>query len=378
MNDDYIPYSRQTVDDDDIEAVVDVLRSDWLTTGPTVDRFELAFANYVDAEHAVAVSSGTAALHLAMLVADIGPGDEVIVPSLTFVASANCVRYVGANVVFADVRDDTLTIDVEHVASLITSRSKAIIAVDYAGTPCDLHELRLLADRHALLVIEDASHAPSATYRGRKVGSIAHLSTFSFHPVKSLTTGEGGMVTTNDASFARRLRRLRNHGIDSDAKQRSKRGTWSYDMVELGFNYRISDINCALGMSQLRKLPGWVARRRDIAHRYREMCEEMGSVRSLVVPADRDSAWHLYPVRVEAAVRQRAFRHLRSNEIGVNVHYLPVHLHSGYRSLGYQEGLCPVAENAYLRLLSLPLWPGLRPRDQDRVMTELARGMGSG
>lgn len=380
MTDDHLPYARQVVDEDDIQAVVDVLRSDWLTTGPVVDRFESAFADFVEADHAVAVSSGTAALHLAMLAAGVGPGDEVIVPAMTFVASANCARYVGADVVFADVREDTLTIDVDHAASLITSRSKAIVAVDYAGTPCDLHELRVLADRHALVVIEDAAHAPGATYRDRKVGGISHLSTFSFHPVKPLTTGEGGMVTTNDASFSRRLRRLRNHGIDLDSMERSARGTWAYNMVELGFNYRIPDINCALGMSQLRKLPGWILTRRELANRYNDLCRGLGPVRPLVVPADRDSAWHLYPIRIDAAdpaeARQQVFHHLRSHEIGVNVHYLPVYLHSDYQRLGYRAGLCPVAEAAYLGLLSLPLWPGLRPADQDRVVTELARGIG--
>lgn len=380
MTDGYLPYARQVVDEDDIQAVADVLRSDWLTTGPAVDRFESAFADFVEANHAVAVSSGTAALHLAMLAAGVGPGDEVIVPAMTFVASANCARYVGADVVFADVRDDTLTIDVDHVESLITSRSKAIVAVDYAGTPCDLHELRVLADRHALVVIEDAAHAPGATYRDRKVGGISHLSTFSFHPVKPLTTGEGGMVTTNDESVARRLRRLRNHGIDLDSKKRSTRRTWVYDVAELGFNYRMPDINCALGMSQLSKLPGWIATRRELANRYSDLFRDLVPVRPLFVPADRESAWHLYPIRIDAAdpagARQQIFDHLRSHEIGVNVHYLPVYLHSEYQRLGYRAGLCPVAEAAYLGLLSLPLWPGLRPGDQDRVVTELARGIG--
>ena len=255
MADSFIPYGRQVIEEEDIAAVAEVLRSDWLTTGPMVDRFEQAFAAQVGARFAVANSNGTAALHLCMLAAGIGSGDEVIVAALTFVASANCARYLGATVVFADVRADTLTIDVAHVESLITPRTRAIVAVDYGGLPADLDELTGLAQRHGLMLVEDASHSPGADYRGRKVGSIAHLTSFSFHPVKHLTTGEGGMVTTNDAGLYERLRRFRNHGIDSDHRQREREGTWRYDMVDLGFNYRLNDIQCALGLSQLRRLP---------------------------------------------------------------------------------------------------------------------------
>jgi perosamine synthetase len=379
MSEPFIPYGRQIVDDADIDAVVEVLRSDWLTTGPAVERFESLFAEFVGAEHGVAVINGTAALHLAMLAAGIGQGDEVIVPALTFVASANCARYVGATVVFADVRDDTLTIDVDHVASLITERTKAIVAVDYAGVPCDVDDLLALADLHELVVVEDACHAPGAVYRGRKVGSIAHLSTFSFHPVKALTTGEGGMVTTNDAELAARVRQLRNHGITTDFRQRETRGTWVYDMAELGFNYRLSDINCALGASQVAKLPGWVCRRQELAARYDGLFAAVEVVRTPVVPEDRISGWHLYPVRLQtddpAASRQQAFDHLRANGIGVNVHYLPVYLHSSYQAAGYEPGLCPVAEAAYDGLLSLPMWPGLTEDGQDRVMSLLVEAV---
>ena len=268
MTDRFIPYGRHQIDDDDVAAVVEALRSDWLTTGPAVEGFEGAFATYVGAQHAVAVANGTAALHLCMLAAGIGPGDEVIVPALTFAASANCVRYVGATVVFADVRDDTLTVDAVQVAALISPRTKAIVAVDYAGLPADLDDLRMLCDRHGLLLVEDACHAPGAEYRGRKVGSIADLSTFSFHPVKHVTTAEGGMVTTNDPALASRVRTLRNHGITTDYRQREVAGTWEYDMVALGYNYRLSDIQCALGLSQLAKAPEWLERRRALAARY--------------------------------------------------------------------------------------------------------------
>ncbi|MEA3510181.1 MAG: UDP-4-amino-4,6-dideoxy-N-acetyl-beta-L-altrosamine transaminase [Actinomycetota bacterium] len=372
----YVPYGRQIIDEDDIDAVAEVLRSDWLTTGPTVDRFEEAFGAFVGAEHGVAVANGTAALHLAMLAAGIGPGDEVIVAAMTYAASANAVRYVGADVVFADVRDDTLTIDPDHVASLITDRTRAIVAVDYAGIPCDLDELLALAERHGFRLIEDASHAPGATYRGRRVGSIAHLTTFSFHPVKHLTTGEGGMITTNDAKLASRLKQFRNHGIETDFRQREDLGTWVYDMTELGFNYRLPDVSCALGLSQLSKLEGWVSRRREIAERYADAFSTVGHVRTPAVPDDRESSWHLYPIRFtgehKAELRRRAFEELRGRGIGVNVHYLPVYYHSYYRSLGYLPGLCPVAESAYEGLLSLPMWPGLDERDQDLVVDLLS------
>jgi perosamine synthetase len=371
----YIPYGRQVIGEDDIAAVAEVLRSDWLTTGPAVERFEDAFAAFVDAGHAVAVSSGTAALHLCMLAAGIGPEDEVIVPALTFAASANCVRYAGAKVVFADVRDDRLTIDTEHAASLITERTRAIVAVDYAGLPCDLDELMALAQRHGLLVIEDACHALGAEYRGRKIGSIAHLSAFSLHPVKHMTTGEGGVITTNDAALAARLRRLRNHGIDSDHRLREQQGTWRYDMVELGYNYRLTDFQSALGLSQLAKMPESLARRRALADRYAAALASASRLRLPDVPDHARHAWHLYPVRVlgrqAGADRQAVFNQLRAVGIGVNVHYLPVYLHSYYRSLGYPEGLCPVAEAAYDELLSLPMWAGLTDSAQDRVVSEL-------
>lgn len=370
----FIPYGRQVIGDDDVAAVVEVLRGDWLTTGPAVGRFEEAFAAFVEADHAVAVSNGTAALHLCMIAAGIGPGDEVIVPALTFVASANCARYVGAKVIFADVRDDTLTVDPAHVAALITPRTKAIVGVDYAGLPCDLDELLALADRHRLIVVEDACHALGAEYRGRKVGSIAHLSAFSLHPVKHMTTGEGGLITTNDRALAERLRRLRNHGIDSDHRARDQQGTWQYDMAELGYNYRLTDIQCALGLSQLAKMPGSLARRRTLARQYAgELTSE--ALRRPAEPEGRRHAWHLYPVRVlegGAGGRERVFRGLRARGIGVNVHYAPVHLHSYYRSLGYAEGLCPIAETASRQLLSLPMWHGLSDSDQERVISELA------
>ena len=375
----FIPYGRQVIESEDVAAVVAALQSDWLTTGPLVARFEDAFAASVGAAHAVAASNGTAALHLAMLVAGIGPGDEVIVPALTFAASANCARYVGATVVFADIRPDTLTVDAAHVASLITPRTRAIVAVDYGGLPADLDELAELAQRHRLMLVEDACHAPGAEYRGRKVGTIAHLTAFSFHPVKHLTTGEGGMVTTGDAALAERLRRLRNHGISTDHRERERQGTWEYDMVELGYNYRLNDIQCALGVAQVRRLPQNIARRRALAQRYGHALSALPQLLLQAEPADRRHAWHLYPVRVSGAnpqgTRCSVFSALRALGIGVNVHYLPVYWHSYYRRLGYTQGLCPAAEHAYAGLLSLPMWHGLSDEDQERVIDSLTQAV---
>jgi perosamine synthetase len=375
MSESFIPYGRHVIDDEDVAAVVAVLRGDWLTTGPFVGQFEEAFARFVGTEHAVAVSNGTAALHLTMLAAGIGPGDEVIVPALTFAASANCARYVGATVVFADVREDTLTVDVPHVESLITLRTRAIVAVDYAGLPCDLEELRSLASRHGLLLVEDACHAPGARYRDRPVGAIADMTAFSLHPVKHMTSGEGGMVTTRDPKLAERLRRLRNHGIGTDHRQREAQGTWRYDMSELGFNYRLTDIQCALGLSQLKKMPESLIRRKQIARRYRQAFASCEGLTLQAEPDDRENSWHLYAVRVRGndveGRRQRVFDGMRAANIGVNVHYLPVYQHSYYRALGYPSGLCPVSERAYEGLLSLPMSHALSDADQDRVITRL-------
>lgn len=372
-----IPYGRHVVDGDDLAAVTEVLRGDWLTTGPTVPRFEDAFARYVGAAAAVACSNGTAALHLAMLAIGIQPGDEVIVPALTFAASANCVRYAGGTVVFCDVLDGTLNIDPTHAATLITSRTKAIVAVDYAGLPADLEPLMALCQRHHLALVEDACHAPGAEYRGARVGSIAHLSTFSFHPVKHMTTGEGGMVTSNDGALADRVRRLRNHGITSDHRQREQQGTFRYDMVELGFNYRLPDLQCALGLSQLRKLPEWLERRRAVAARYQRELASVSSLRLQAEPADRKHAYHLYPIRIIAddvvSARQAMYTALRTDGIGVNVHYLPVYLHPYYQELGYRQGLCPVAESAYDGLLSIPMWHGISDAQQSEVIAACMR-----
>jgi UDP-4-amino-4,6-dideoxy-N-acetyl-beta-L-altrosamine transaminase len=369
----FLPYGRQTIDDDDVAAVVAALRSDWLTTGPRVEEFEAAFATVTGAAHAVAVSSGTAALHASYHALGLGPGDEVIVPPLTFAATANAVLYAGATPVFADVDPATLLLDPDAVAAAIGPRTRAIAAVDYAGQPCDYAALRALAGEHGLALVADACHSLGGADAGRPVGTLADLSAFSLHPVKQVTTGEGGVVTTADPELAARLRRFRNHGIDSDHRARAAAGSWFYEQVELGFNYRITDVQCALGTSQLRKLGGWIERRRALAARYDELLAGVPGVEPLATRPGAEHAYHLYVVRLEAD-REAVFRQLRTAGIGANVHYVPVHLHPYHRRrLGTGPGLCPVAEAAYERILSLPLFPAMADEDVDRVVRELER-----
>ena len=372
-----LPYGRQTLTEADVAAATEVLRSDWLTTGPKVAEFEEAIADYVDARHAVSFSSGTAALHAAVLAAGLKPGDEAITTPLTFCATANAALYGGGTPVFADVRDETLTIDPKEVERRITPRTKVLLPVDYAGQPADLDALLALADRHELLVIEDAAHALGAKYRSRMVGSISHMSVFSFHAVKHLTTGEGGMVTTNNSDFAQRLREVRNHGIDSDARARQAAGHWHYEMTTLGFNYRLTDIACALGLAQLPRLSANLARRRAIAVRYGKALATVPSLTLPIVAADVTSAWHLYPVRVDASIdRAEVFNALRAEGLGVNVHYIPVHLHPYYRSrFGYRGGEFPIAETASGRLISLPMFHGMTDEDVDDVIFAVEKVM---
>ncbi len=325
----FLPYGRQSLEESDIQAVVDVLRSDWLTTGPKVAEFEEAFAARVGAARAVSFSSGTAALHAAAFAAGLKPGDEAITTPLTFAATANCVLYQGATPVFADVCADTLNLDPEQVAKKITAKTRAILPVDYAGHPADLNACVEVAHKCGAIVIEDACHALGAEYDGRKVGSIADMTVFSFHPVKHITTGEGGMVTTNNPQFAETLRRFRNHGISSEARQRQSAGQWHYEMVLLGFNYRLPDFACALGIEQLKRLDANLERRREIAARYSKAFAEIPGVIAPTVRPEVNPAWHLYPIRLDLAKltadRAQIFRALRAENIGVNVHYIPVH-----------------------------------------------------
>ena len=370
----FLPYGRQEITDADVKAVVEALVSGWLTTGPRVGEFEQAFASHVGAREGVAVNSGTAALHCAMRALTVGAGDEAIVPAITFAASANAALYEGAKPVFADVEPGTLLIDPASVAARITPRTKVIVAVDYAGQPADYDALWALAKPRGIKIIADACHAPGATYKNRSVGSLADISCFSFHPVKHLTTCEGGMTVTDDAQMARHMRRFRNHGIDSDHRSREAAGAHAYDMIELGFNYRLPDVQCALGLAQLKRLPGWVAARQRIATLYDEALTGMKNLRPLKRHDDRTHAYHLYVVRLDDGIdRDRVFARLRAEGIGANVHYAPVYLHSHYAKLGYKPGLCPNAEAASRQILTLPMFPAMTASDVRRVVATLTK-----
>jgi len=370
----FLPYGRQAVDEDDVQAVLAVLRSDWLTTGPQVAAFERAVAGVVGAAHAVAVSSGTAALHAAMFAAGIGPGDEVVVPALTFAASANAVLYQGGIPVFADVRADTLTVDPADVRAKLTPRTRAIMAVDFAGQPADLDELVAIARGALLPLIEDAAHALGAEYRGRRVGALADLTTFSLHPIKHVTSGEGGLAVTDSAERAARLRRFRNHGIEP------ARGEEYSPMLDLGYNYRLTDLQSALGLSQLAKLEPFLKRRAEIAQRYRtELATQPGLALPAVLPHVRHG-WHIFPVLLDPARlgtdRRTIVAALRAENIGVTVHYVPVYWHPYYQARGYARGSCPRAEWAFERLLTLPLFPAMTERDVDDVLAAVGKVLG--
>jgi UDP-4-amino-4,6-dideoxy-N-acetyl-beta-L-altrosamine transaminase len=370
-------YAGQSVDDADICAVEAVLRGDWLTTGPAVGEFEAALRERTGANFAVAVNTGTAALHAATAAVGIGPDDEVIVPAISFVASANCVLYRGGRPVFADVTPDTLTIDPSDVERKMTPKTRAIVAVDFAGHPCEYDTLHALAGRRQLRVIQDAAHSLGGQYHGKPVGALGTLATLSFHPVKHVTTGEGGAMLTDDPTEAKAARSLRHHGIDLDLHARNQGSSWEYDVVSLGYNYRIPDINCALGTSQLKKLDAWLRRRRELVLQYRRaLCD----LPMLELPEERagcESAWHLYVVRLHldriTTSRAQVFNALRAENIGVNVHYIPIPWMTHYARLGFRRGQWPVAEGEYERLLSLPLFPAMTDQDHSDVVTALKK-----
>lgn len=375
-----IPYGRQSIDDADVDAVVAVLRSSWLTQGPQVPAFEQALARLCQCPHAVAFSSATAALHLACLALDIGPGDLVWTSPITFVASANCARYCGARVDFVDIDPVTLNMSSSALAIKLEAASrsgllpKAIIPVHFSGRSCDMKEIAYQAKRHGIHIIEDASHALGALYAEQPVGCCEYsdITVFSFHPVKIITTGEGGAALATNPNIAARLTSLRGHGITRDTTLMKSRteGDWYYQQVELGFNYRMNDIQAALGLSQLSKLELFVARRRILAKRYTKQLAHLPI--TLPTPAE-GSAWHLYVVQLpgSADFRRRIFEKMRLADIGVNVHYIPVHLQPYYRDQGFGEGNFPNAEAYYQHALSLPLYPGLSEPEQDVVIQTL-------
>jgi UDP-4-amino-4,6-dideoxy-N-acetyl-beta-L-altrosamine transaminase len=371
MRDDQpLPYGAQWLDDDDIDAVVRVLRSDWLTTGPAVEEFERALCTATTSPHAVAVSSGTAALHTAYAAAGLEPDTELLTSPLTFVATASAGLMLGATVRFADVDPATGNLDPAAAAAETRSRTRLIVGVDYAGHPADYDSLRPIAANAGATLVADAAHSLGAQANGRPVGTLADVSTLSFHPVKTITTGEGGAVLTSNADVAAKVRSLRNHGIERDP-QKLKKGVpaWYHEVRMLGLNYRLPDVLCALGTSQLAKLDRFIAGRRALAARYAEALGDVAGLELPVVRAGIEPSWHLYVVRVTDAARRDAFyAALREHGILAQVHYIPVYHHPAYRELGFRRGLCPVAEDFAARALSLPMFPRMTPADADRVI----------
>ena len=365
-------YGHQWIDDADIQAVSDVLKGDWLTTGPNVAKFEKATADYIGVKEAVAVNSGTAALHAAIYASEIRPGDEVIVTPLSFVASANCILYMGGIPVFADISPVSMNINPEEIENKITRKTKAMVVVDFAGLPCEHNAIIDIARKHNLMVIEDAAHALGATYLGKKIGTIHQLTTFSFHPVKHITTAEGGMIVTNDSGLAAKMRSFRNHGIDIDFHKRSESNLWLYDVVTLGYNLRLPDLGCALGISQLKKLDQWLSRRRNISEKYSKAFSEIREISLPQISTGCEHAWHLYVIQLNldqlAVGRKEIFKALRAEGIGVNVHYIPIPWLSLYQKLGYKKGSWPVAESIYERIISLPIFPAMNDRDVQDVI----------
>ncbi|MFI6918418.1 DegT/DnrJ/EryC1/StrS family aminotransferase [Nonomuraea spiralis] len=373
-----LPYGRQSIIESDIEAVVEVLRGDWLTTGPAVRLFEDELALWTGGVPCVSVTSGTAALHVAYAAAGVGHGDEVITSPLTFVATAATAVLGGARVAFADVQPDTGNIDPDSAAALVTPRTRAITGVDYAGHPADYDELRTLADRAGAVLVADAAHSIGASYKDRPVGSVADLTTFSFFPTKTVTTAEGGAVAAADPAHLERATRFRNHGLVRDpAEQRDPgHGGWHQEVHEFGLNYRLPDVLCALGVSQLRRLERFRARRAALVARYNTL---LADVPGLTLPAQRayvTPSWHLYPVRVRDGRRREVYERMRAAGIGVQVNYIPAYWHPVFEDLGYRRGLCPRAEAYYAEELSLPLFADLTHDEQDRVVETLAGILG--
>jgi len=377
MTEEFIPYGRQWIDDKDIEAVTETLKSDYLTTGPKIQEFEDEFADYVDAKYAVAIANGTAALHAATYAAGIKEGDEVITTPLTFAATANSVLYQDAIPVFADVNPKTYNIDPESIKEKITEKTKAIIPVHYTGQPCEMDEIKEIAAENDLIIIEDGAHAVGATYKKQKIGSIGDMTTFSFHPVKNMTTGEGGMITTDSKKLYDKLMKFRTHGITKDESEYINKsdGSWYHEQQELGYNYRITDIQAALGITQLEKLDKFLDRRREIVNRYNQKFKEIDG---LIIPEQlkkTNSAWHIYVLQLEldklTGDRKEIFEALREKNLGVNVHYIPVYFHPYYQSLGYEKGICPNAEKLYKRIITIPLYPKMTDQQVDEVIKRI-------
>lgn len=371
MTDEFIPYGRQSIDEEDIAAVVEVLQSDWLTTGPTVEQFERIISERVGG-HVIALSSGTAALHAAFSAVGVGPGTEIITSPLTFAATATAALHLGADVVFTDVDDRTLLLDPLKAAAAVTERTRAIVPVDYAGQPADMDSFRSLTQSRGISLVEDAAHSIGSKYKGRPVGSLADLTTYSFHPVKTITTAEGGAVASPGSEYVAPIQRFRNHGLvrEQHLLEEPKEGPWHQEVQSLGLNYRLPDVLAALGVSQLRRLDEFIDRRSQLADRYRTHLGSVEHIRLQEVRADVEPAWHLFVIRVPSHTRTDIFEMLRRDGIGVQVHYLPVYRHPLFKAMG-RDYACPIAERAYEELLTLPLYPALTEKEQDRVIGKL-------
>lgn len=364
----YLPYGRQWIDDEDIQSVLKILKGNYLTTGPMISKFEKEIAEYVGAKYAVAFSNGTAALHGACFAAGISTGDEVITTPITFAASANCILYLGGRPIFADIDHKTYNINPQKIKELITDKTKAIITVDFTGQPADLNAIKQIAKENNLIVIEDAAHALGAKYKKKRVGSISDMTMFSFHPVKIITTGEGGIITTDKKDYYQELIQFRTHGITRDPSQLSEiHEPWHYEMQFLGFNYRITDIQAALGVSQLKKVDHFLQMRKQYVELYNEAFQEYPEISVPYQSTYSDSSWHLYVIRLNLellnANRKEIYEALAQENIGVNVHYIPVYFHPFYQQLGYKKGLCPEAENLYEKIITLPLFPAMNEAD---------------
>jgi perosamine synthetase len=376
-----IPYGKQTIDQGDIECVIKVLEeNNYLTTGPRILEFEKKICNYIGSRYGIAVNSGTAALHGAMFAIDITKGDEVIVPAISFVASSNCVLYQNGTPIFCDIEPDTLNIDVNKIEELITAKTKAIVMVDMCGQPCKYDKIRKICNKYNIILIQDAAHSLGAHYNEMKVGSYADITCLSFHPVKNITTCEGGMIITNSINYYEKCKIFRTHGIIRDYKERDKSNTHYYDMTELGYNYRIPDILCALGINQLNKLDNFIKRRNEIANRYNSFFLDY---KNLVEPLKNYfyNAYHIYVVKLKLEnlniSRDDIFKKMKEANIGVNVHYIPIYYHTYYKKLGYKKGLCPVSENTYEKIITLPIYPLLENKDIDYVCKTLLKILSS-
>ncbi len=368
-----LPYGRQSIDDEDIEAVTAILRGDWLTTGPTVTAFEEAVGELAGGHPAVSCTSGTSALHIAYSALRLGPGDQVVTTPMTFVATASCASMLGAEVIFADVEEDTALLDPAAVEAAVTEHTRVVAAVDYAGHPADYDALQPIAARVGALTLDDAAHSVGGTYRGRPVGDLADISTLSFFPTKNLTTGEGGAVVFRDPGLAAKAREFHFIGLmrDPDRFVITDEGPWHQEVHDFGLNYRLTDVACALGLSQLHRLDQFKQRRAQITARYNAALGEVDGLRVPPQRSDVDPAWHLYPLRVLEGRRREVFEKMRSRGIGVQVNYLPVYWHPVYADLGYRRGMCPNAEAFYAEELSLPLYPDLSDAQVDEVVDTL-------